>query len=188
MTTTSAQTIELGPTTGSITLHTTRAGIGAKVGHDLTIAVTEWSGTLQVNLLDPESSTAELRVVVDSLVVLSGDGGLKALTDSDKADIRETIRKKVLHTDRHPVISFASTKLTGTPADHVLTGDLSIGGVTRSVSVAGGMTSDGITIGECRLNQSDFGIKPFSAMLGALRLADEVIIRYDLALPTLAQR
>jgi hypothetical protein len=34
------------------------------------------------------------------------------------------------------------------------------------------------------IRQSDFGIKPFSAMLGALKVADAVDVEVDVKLPT----
>ena len=56
------------------------------------IEVGSWQATL-----DPEAQPA-LTLTADSrsLRVLDGTGGLKSLSDSDKADIKKTIDKEVL--------------------------------------------------------------------------------------------
>jgi hypothetical protein len=43
--------------------------------------------------------------------------------------------------------------------------------------------SDGRLTGSMTIVQSQFGIKPFSAMMGALKVKDEVEINLEVALP-----
>ena len=45
-----------GPDTGSLQVHTYREGVAAKVGHDLIIEVTEWSGSDDGGTLDGGTS------------------------------------------------------------------------------------------------------------------------------------
>ena len=54
-----------------------------------------------------------------------------------------------------------------------MSGDLELVGTTKPVSFE--LTeSDGALTGSTTLKQSDWGIKPFSAMFGALKVNDEV--------------
>ena len=82
----------MGQTTGASRSGPRRTGGAAKAGHDLVIEVESWQATL-----DPEGQPA-LTLTADSrsLRVLEGTGGLKSLSESDKADIKKTIDKEVL--------------------------------------------------------------------------------------------
>ncbi|MFD8006142.1 YceI family protein [Streptomyces mirabilis] len=58
-------------------------------------------------------------------------GGLKPLTDTDRAEIKRTLADKaLLHTAEHPAITFRSTWITGTPQVFEITGELTIKGRT----------------------------------------------------------
>jgi len=78
-------TYALGPATGKLLVKTARTGLGSKLGHDLTIEVTRWSGTVTVDTAEPANSSARLDVEVDSFQVREGAGALKPLTDGDRA-------------------------------------------------------------------------------------------------------
>lgn len=172
----------LGPEAGRLLLKTGRTGLGSKAGHDLTIEVTSWSGTATVDTTNPVNSTAEVDIDVDSLEVREGTGGLKPLTDGDRADIKKNIRQKILHTDRHPKITFRSTQVAGSPDHFTITGDLTITGTTRPATVTGNITADGTIHATATITQTTWDIKPFSAFFGALKLADAVTLEITASL------
>src|ERR1700685_3583306 len=98
----STGTYRLGPDAGRVVIKTTRAGLAAKVGHDLTIDVTRWSADITVpdgtavsdsgrEGMSAATVTAELDL--GSLAVREGTGGARALSDSDRRDIESTMRK-----------------------------------------------------------------------------------------------
>jgi polyisoprenoid-binding protein YceI len=159
----------------------TRTGLGAKAGHDLTIEVTRWHGTATIDPADPAACSVTVEVEVDSLEVRQGSGGLKPLTDFDRADIKKTIREKVLHTERHPTIAFRSTRIDGTADSFTVDGDLTIAGVTRPISLTGRL-ADGRAHGSASVVQSQWGIRPYTGFFGALKLRDEVEVDVDLDL------
>jgi polyisoprenoid-binding protein YceI len=169
-----------GPESGRLLVHTTRAGLGAKAGHDLTIEVTRWHGHALVDSADPADSAVTVEVAVDSLEVREATGGVKALTDADRADIARTLQE-ILHTTQHPTISFQSRRVDGSAGSFTLDGELAIMGVTRPVTVQGLMT-DGRAAGRATVVQSRWGIRPYSALFGALKLRDEVEVAFDVAL------
>ncbi len=161
---------------------TGRSGMGAKPGHDLTIEVTRWEAVATVEAADPTASSLTVDVDVDSFEVRDGTGGLKPLTDGDRAEIQRTIHEKILHTEQHPKITFRSTRVRGTPESVTVDGDLTIVGVTRPVSVRCAVGGDGRARGAVTVTQTRWGIKPYSAFLGALKLNDDVDVLFDVRL------
>lgn len=172
----------LGPRAGTLLLRTGRTGLGRRAGHDLTIEATRWEADAVVNAEDPSQSSVMLTIEVDSLEVREGTGGLKPLTDSDRADIKATIGEKILRIADHPAITFSSSQVTGTGDAFQISGHLTIMGQARPVTVFGGIDAGRIR-GHATITQSQWGIKPYSAFAGALRLADNVTVEFDLAAP-----
>jgi polyisoprenoid-binding protein YceI len=173
----------LDPQSGRVLIKTGRSGLGRRVGHDLTIEVTRWSATATVDLGEPVNSAVTAEIEVDSFEVREGVGGVKALTDSDRADILKNIREKVLQTATHPKITFRSTSVAGTPESFMVEGDLTIKGVTQPVTVRAQVSGDRLT-GSATVVQTRWGIKPFSALLGQLKVADAVEIEFDVEIPS----
>jgi len=79
-----------GPELGRLLVHTTRTGLGAKAGHDLTIEVTRWHGRATVDPATPANSSVTVEVDADSFEVRTGTGGVKPLSDADRAEIHKT--------------------------------------------------------------------------------------------------
>lgn len=173
---------ELGPASGHLLLRTGRSGLGRRAGHDLTLEATRWSARTSVDSDEPANSTVTAEIEVESLEVREGAGGVMPLTDGDRAEILKNLRGKVLHTAAHPTITFSSTSVQGTPESFTVEGDLTIMGVTRPVTVRGQVSGDRLT-GGATVVQSRWGIKPYSALFGQLRVADPVEIEFDLAAP-----
>ena len=171
----------VGPQSGRLLVRTARTGLGAKAGHDLTLEVTRWRGSVTVNAASPASSAVAVEIEVDSIEVREGTGGVKPLTDTDRAEIRKTLREKILQTTRYPTIIFQSTRVAGTPESFQIEGDLTIIGSTQPVTVQGTLAA-GRARGSAAVTQSTWGIRPYSALFGALKLRDEVEVEFDLAL------
>ncbi|MFF4731596.1 YceI family protein [Streptomyces mirabilis] len=173
-------TYRLGPSSARPLIKTGRAGLGRKAGHDLTIEAARWSGQTVVAVADPDRSSVSVTVETGSSEVREATGGLKPLTDTDRAEIKRTLADKaLLYTAEPPAIAFRSTWITGTPQVFEITGELTIKGRTHPVTVHGKGNGDGPLRGWATVTQSTWGIKPYSAFLGALRLGDDVRIEFD---------
>jgi polyisoprenoid-binding protein YceI len=161
----------LGPADATLSVHTGRRGAAAKAGHDLVIEVTIWEGTL-VLADDPADTTVELTADSTSLRVRKGTGGMQALGDADKAKIQQTIDTEVL--ERQDIV-FGSTSVTRA-ADGSLkvAGDLTLVGTTRPVTFELEVGDDGALAATASLAQTDWGIRPYSGLFGALKVADRV--------------
>ena len=174
----------IGPANGQLTINTYVGGIGAKMGHDLVLEAKRWDGTATIDATNPAASSVHVRVEVDSLEVLRATGGLKPLTDHDKADIMQN-RDKTLQAAKYAQIVFDSTAVAVDSSSLSLEGNLTIMGATRPVTldVAVDDTDGAIRItGKTRFLQTDFGVKPYSKM-GALKVKDEIDMNIVLTLP-----
>lgn len=168
-------TYDLGPQNGRLTIRTTRQGAAAKAGHDLLIEVQSWGATAQF-ASDLAQSVLELTADSRSLNVLEGTGGLKPLSDKDKADIAKTIDKEVL---KGTPIAFRSTAVRPDAEDRLhVTGDLELNGASNLVAFDLHVAGDQLT-GSATVTQSNWGMKPYSALFGALKLADDVVVTID---------
>jgi polyisoprenoid-binding protein YceI len=161
-----------GPDNASLTIRTGRTGGAAKAGHDLVIEVQSWQATL-----DPEAQPA-LTLTADSrsLRVLEGTGGIKSLSEGDKADIKKTIDKEVL---KGCDIEFRSSDVQETPGGLSVRGELSLNGKESPVTFDLAIAEGGRVHGSAKVAQSAFGMKPYSALFGALKVADEVEVAID---------
>ena len=172
---------QLGPDRGRIILRTFRDGLAAQAGHDLTIEATRWSGVLDVNE-DLSAADLDVRIDMGALVVRDGTGGIKPLSDRDRREIAVTARK-VLASDRHPEAVFAAAGFeSAAGGGGEISGTLTIRGQERPVKVRVTQTGDDRYHAEAQVVQSGYGIKPYTAFLGALRVRDAVDIAVDVDL------
>src|SRR5215472_294170 len=174
---------QLGPDHGRIILRTSRDGLAATAGHDLTIEATRWSGVLTVN---EDLSPADLNVHIDmgALMVREGTGGVKPLSDRDRREIAVTARK-TLGADRYPEAVLAASTFApaaGAGASGEITGTLTLHGETRPLRLQVSQTGPDRYHAEATVVQSEYGIKPYSGFLGALRVRDAVQVTVDVDL------
>ena len=171
----------LGPDDGTLALRTGRTGVAAKAGHDLLIHITKWDATIQVSA-DGADVSIELNVDGGSLVVAEGTGGIKALGDDDKTNIKKTIDDEILK--RQP-ITFRSTRVVPATGGTGLRveGDLMLLQTTRQIAFDLPMGDDGALGTGVKVKQTDWGIKPYSTLFGTLKVADEVDVRIDVRIP-----
>jgi polyisoprenoid-binding protein YceI len=157
--------------------------MGAKLAHDLILTPTQWSGTLNVDGDNPAASSATLKIDARSIDIVEAVGGMKGLSDKDRRDIGKNIDEKVLQTGKYPELTFESTSVTGSAPNFNAAGNMTITGTTRPVNVA--ITVNGTQVtAKTSISQKDFGIKPFSAMLGAIKLRDDVDFELTVDLPS----
>lgn len=164
---------------GQLRLSTGVTGRAAKMGHRLTIAMERWQAAVSWSAERPTAVT--LTIEVDSLKVLSGEGGLTPLTTPEKALIRTNARN-CLDADNYDRIRFECTDIESTDAGYRLTGTLEIRGRTKphtiDVQVAdlGGSWQVG---GDTVVRHSDFGVRRYSMLMGAMKVADEVAVTFS---------
>lgn len=162
----------LGPESAALTVHTGRGGAAAKAGHDLTIEVTAWEGSLEVGE-EPAETGVELAADATSLRVREGTGGMQALGDDDVANIHQTIDDEVL---KRQDIRFRSSRAEHSPDGSGISvaGELTLAGKTQPIEFDLAIGEDGAISGTAVVRQTSWGMKPYSALFGALKVKDEV--------------
>jgi polyisoprenoid-binding protein YceI len=158
-------------------------GMGAKLAHDLILSPRQWKGTLNVDADNPAASSATLSIDARSIEIVEAVGGMKGLSDKDRKDIGKNIDEKVLQTGKFPELTFESTSVSGSEPNFNVAGNMTITGTTRPVNVSLNVNGTQITAAT-KISQKDFGIKPFSAMLGAIKLRDDVDFELTVDLPS----
>jgi polyisoprenoid-binding protein YceI len=164
---------------GTLTVRTKRGGAAAKAGHDLLIEVGSWEGTLQL-AEDPAASLIALTADAGSMRVLEGTGGMTKLGDDDKGGIKQTIDKDIL---KGCTVTFESSAVrqAGDGSDGKLHVDGEVELLGRRAPVSFALTIDGAghLTGSATVKQTDHGIRPYSALFGTLKVADEVEVSID---------
>jgi hypothetical protein len=155
----------LGPENATLTVHTRRGGAAAKAGHDLELRVTSWHAVL-------DEASAELTADAGSLRVVRGSGGMQALGEEDKANIHQTIDDDVL---RRQDIVFRSSRVDGSRVE----GELTLAGRTQPIAFDLERDEDGHVRGRAVVTQTRWGMKPFSALFGTLKVLDDVEVVLD---------
>lgn len=136
-------------------------GALSTIGHNLVIEATRLSGSVDGEVVEVTVPVRDLRVVGN---VTSGQVDRTAPGDKDRRKIEENMLNSVLNAGK-----FSEVKFRGRREGDVVTGDLTICGVTRSMRMdlrAGR--------GEFLVHQPDFGIAPYKAFLGQLRIKADV--------------
>ena len=174
-------TYRLGPDAGRVVIKTTRAGLAARVGHDLTLDVTRWSADITVPGDDLSAATVGAELDLGSLVVREGTGGARPLTDSDRRDIESTMRK-ILGVGDQAAAAFRSTRVIPSSVGGAIEGTLTLNGRSQPVRLQLTSPAEGRYRGTVTVVQSAFGIKPYSGFFGALKLRDEVVAEFEVDL------
>ena len=201
----STRTYRLGPDAGQVVIKTTRAGLAARVGHDLSIDVSRWSADITVpggtaltetaadgtgadgtaaDELSAATVTAELDL--GSLVVREGTGGARPLSASDRRDIESTMRKILGGNGGGgggpAVATFRSTRVIPSSGGGAIEGTLTLNGRSQPVRLQLTSPAPGHYRGSVTVVQSAFGIKPYTGFFGALKLRDEVVAEFEVDL------
>lgn len=179
----------MGPDTGRVVIKTSRAGLAAVAGHDLTIEVTRWSARIEVpGEADGGISAAKVTAELDlgSLAVREGTGGARSLTDADRRDIEATARR-ILTSGGGALARFSSSRVIPSAAGGAIEGTLTLHGRSQPARLQVSAPAPGRYRGSTTIVQSAFGITPYKGLFGALRLRDEVVAEFDLDLNRAAE-
>lgn len=158
----------------SLHVFTFKEGLLSRVAHDLRLRA-------ERSLCRVDGAAVELEVEVTGLRVEGAmrDGALRPdeLSPKDKAEIERTLQETILDAARHPRVHFRG-RLTGAR----LEGELQLRGRSLSVSIPV-HHADGRVRGTVELQPSRWGIAPYRALLGAIRLQDRVLVAFEAEAP-----
>lgn len=164
---------------GTLQMRTGVTGRASKMGHRLTLAMTNW--TVSVEQSGDVPASVSMRASVDSLEVTGGEGGVTPMFGPEKLLARSNALG-CFDAKKYPDIAYDATDVEKTGGGYRLSGALQIHGVTRDHVVDVAVSAD---TASCHtvVTQTDFGIKPYSQLLGAMKVVDDVEISFESPLP-----
>jgi polyisoprenoid-binding protein YceI len=157
-------------------------GLLSVFGHDPIIAIRSVTGEAQFNPDALQQSSLHLVIRADSLSVTNN------LSDKDRREIEREMRESVLETAKFPQIVYDCERVlvrSGSDGNYDVTlqGNLSLHGVTRPQAITARLNLSGDMLrsfGEFRLRQSEYSIRPVSAVGGGLKVKDELQFSFDI--------
>jgi polyisoprenoid-binding protein YceI len=180
------------PARSELVVYLSRAGLAKAFAGDHVVRATQYAGGATVNSEDLMASSLWIEVDVESMVAdepgVRKKYGLQTPVDEDiRTKIHQAIESnRQMDVKRFPKITFESTSITMERGTYWrVTGDLTIHGVTRTVSFVTTIYEAPPNLfgyGMLSFKQSDFGITPYSTALGTVRNEDEVTLYLEILL------
>ncbi len=159
-----------------IQVFTFKDGLLARLAHDLRLTLTGFEVRVT-------GSEIEARMWPESLRVdgVMRKGKLRAddLSASDKAKILSNLREDVMVTNRHPEVRFRGT-FRPSGGGGTVDGQLEMLGKVQPVQIKLQVQGNRLA-GTVELRPSRWGIRPYKALAGAIKLQD--FVRIELSVP-----
>lgn len=154
--------------TASIDVYVYKEGALSALAHDLKLAAREFSLDIDWKKLSVHLTLSARRL--ELVNAMHGDSeDATAIPASKRSEVERTLHRTILEVERFPTIEFTASKVTSGE----VTGSLTLRGHTREVR---GKRSPGELV-TFRLDQRDFGIVPFTALFGTMKVKPEVDVR-----------
>jgi polyisoprenoid-binding protein YceI len=165
-------------------------GLASSFGHDHVVRATEVTSQMQ---LDPEAGTGSIQMIVKTATLRADEPWLRTkyhLKERLDADEIHQVEKAMkaedqLDVEHHPTIIFQSTQVQKQSENAwYVAGNLTIHGKTEAVRFVAEVDirdSRMAARGHIRFKQSAFGYEPYSSLLGALKLKDDVLLTVEFA-------
>lgn len=172
-------------TASSVVVQVFKEGVASGLAHDHVLKATQLSGKLEYDPANASTAAISVEVKTGGLQVdapaLRKQYGLTSeLSESDRKQVEENMKSESqLNVAKYPTLTFKSKSITLNGEKAHVTGELTIRGVTRSVSFPATVKLDGdrfVGEGKLKVKQTDYGFEPYSALLGAIKNQNEVIL------------
>lgn len=161
-----------------------KTGLLSGLAHDHEIGVKSFTGKIVVPDSGASGGSLELNVDAQSLAVLD-----KKPSEEDKKKIYSSMHNEVLESAKHPKINFKSVSVSGLKQsggdnyNFTLNGDLTLHGVTKRIAVPVSLTINAQqlrAVGKYTLRQTDYGIKPYSAAGGTIKVKNDIVVNFTI--------
>ena len=156
-------------------IFTYKEGLLSSLAHDLRISVTsfviDFGGT--DHFISASFDTRSLRV---DCAMVNGRERPDILSLREQDDINNNIIREVLHTETYPEILLLSASGKKQEADYLVSGQLVLHGQTRETSFIVRKENERQYVSDVCLHLPDFGITPFSALFGAIRIKPDILV------------
>ena len=167
-----------------------RGGSAARLGHDHVLTAPRLGGEIELPDVQPASARFTLRLRLDELLIdapaLRAQTGASFAGERSASDIEGTQRNllKSLDAEQHPEVLVQSQGIVGDWPLLVADVAVTLHGARRVERVPLWVSGSGDgslrTRGRFAIRQSDYGIRPYSALGGLLAVQDTIVINFDL--------
>ncbi|UCH28343.1 MAG: YceI family protein [Myxococcales bacterium] len=150
-------------------------GLLARLAHDLKLQVERFS-------IEVDDTTKAIKATFDPSSIqvvcaqIDGRDDPSTLSKGDKKKIYDNVTKDVLRIRKYPEIRFESNNIAERGEGFAVEGTLQLHGKSRNIQASVQANGDR-WVSEVRIHQPDFGIKPYTAALGALKVKPDVLVR-----------
>ena len=185
-----AATFKVEPSKSSLVVEIFRDGAASRFAHDHVVQASHFSGRIIFEPAVPGASSISIQVDAATLKVDSPETRRQfhsrgEPTTADVSAIDHNMKAEgQLYVAKFPLITFRSTTITSEKdGQYWVIGDLTIRGVAKLVRFPANVVLEGHMLrGTATLEfaQSAFGYGPYSALLGAIRNKDAVVLHIDL--------
>jgi polyisoprenoid-binding protein YceI len=166
----------------TITLRAFATGLLSALGHNPTISIPDFEGEILVNTETIEQSSLRITFRSSSLTVVDD------ISEKDRHEMNRRMHDEVLESDSFADIVYECMRLSASKTGEgeywaALNGELSLHGVTRNQPVSARVSLSGDKLramGEVFVRQSDYEIRPVSALGGSVKLKDELKMSFDI--------
>ena len=185
-----ATNYRIDPQASTLDILVYRGGKFAKLGHNHVVSSKSLTGRVWMHR-ELARSGFEIAFPVADLIVddpearrAAGSEFPPEIPEGDKQGTRKNmLRAEVLDAENYPRVELKSVTVEGTLPSPQVTARITIKQSSRDVVVPVTVTVDGdrlIASGEFPIQQTEFGMKPFSVAMGALEVKDRLDVRFNI--------
>jgi polyisoprenoid-binding protein YceI len=164
------------------TAHVSVGGLLSAFGHNHTISMSDLAGDVQLTPDTIEPASLRMTIKANS----AAETG-KGFSEKDRQQIARSVHEEALEAMKYPEILFNSTQISTTKTggeqyQAKITGQLTLHGVTRPITIPAQAPLSGDALrarGEFPIRHSDYNIKRLSAGGGAVKAKDEMKLSFD---------
>lgn len=184
------RTFVVDPKQSQLVIQVFKDGAAAAFAHDHTVHAVDVVGEVTADAANPGASKVSITVQTKTLInddpqVRKQFGLDPSVPEKDRISVNDSMKaEEQLWVSKYPTITFSSTTVEKTGDGKIsLVGDFTLRGQTKKLKLPVTVKIDGDTLkadGKVRFKTSDWGMKPYSAFLGAVKNKDEVVLNVHL--------
>jgi hypothetical protein len=180
---------QVNPSASQVDILVYRGGTLARLGHNHVMTSKAVTGRVWVHS-QLDKSGFELSFPVAELIVDDAEARRAAGTEfppdipqADKDGTRKNmLRTEVLDGEHFPEVKLQAVRVTGSMQAPQITTRITIKDASREIEVPAKVSIEGSRLtatGEFDIQQTNFGMKPFSVALGAIAVKDQLHIKFS---------
>lgn len=181
----------LEPKTSTVRIYAFRSGSAARLGHNHVLAAPQFTGYFHLPAAGTASARFDLEFRLDQLEfdnpthrATLGKAFASTLTpESIESTRQHMLGENAMQANLFPFVRIHSMQISGEAPKFAAKIQVELHGQSREMWIP--LTVDGLpdslsASGSFVLRQTDFGVKPYSALGGILAIQDEIVIEFQL--------